>query len=106
GIDIYAEHVLRSGVDDPAWPLNGLALSAAPGTQSSPQIVSDGAHGAIVAWTDMRDGNNDIYAQRVSISGAIAPGWPINGQAVATSPFSEVSPTLVSDGAGGAILAW
>jgi len=106
GIDIFAEHVLGSGVVDPAWPVNGRALSAAPGTQSAARIVSDGAHGAIVTWNDTRDGNNDIYAQRVLVSGAIAPGWAANGQPVATTPFSEDIPTLVADGAGGAIVAW
>ena len=106
GIDIYAQHVLSSGAVDPAWAANGRALSAAPGTQSTPKIISDGAHGAIVAWTDDRDGTNHIYAQRVLISGAIAPGWAPDGQAVSTSGVDEVVPTLVSDGAGGAIVAW
>jgi len=106
GSDIFAEHVFRSGVVDPAWPLNGRDLSPAPGSQTTPQITSDGSNGAIVAWTDTRDGNDDIYAQRVTVSGAIAPGWPVSGQPIAVSPFAEVTPTLVSDGAGGAILAW
>lgn len=106
GTDIYAQHVLGSGAVDLAWPVNGLALCAAPGTQSTPRIVSDGAHGAIVTWTDARDGTNHIYAQRVLISGAIALGWPIDGRAVSTLGIDEVTPTLVSDGANGAIVAW
>src|SRR5262245_13315818 len=106
GSDIFAQHVLRSGVADPAWPVNGRDLSPALGSQTAPQIASDGAHGAMVAWIDMRAGNNDIYAQRVLISGAIAPGWPVAGQPIATGPASEVTPALVADGAGGAILAW
>ena len=109
GVDIYAQHVLSSGVVDPAWPVNGLGLCTAPGTQTLPRIISDGAagpHGAIVTWHDDRDGHNHIYAQRVSNSGAIAPGWPGNGLAVSVSGVDEVEAAPVSDGAGGAIVAW
>ena len=106
GIDIFAEHVLRSGTVDPAWPVNGVAVSAAPGTQSAPRIVSDGVHGAIVAWTDTRDGTNQVFAQRVSSTGAIVSGWPVNGRLVSIGGTDEVLPVLAPDGAGGAIVAW
>jgi len=81
-------------------------LSTAPGSQSGPRVIADCAHGAIVTWTDARDGNNHIYAQRVLVSGLLAAGWPIDGQAISTSGIDEVSPVLVSDGAAGAIIAW
>ena len=111
GMDIYAQHVSSAGVVDPAWAVNGRPLSAAPGTQSLPRIISDGVptaggSGAIVTWTDDRDGNNHIYAQRVLASGAIASGWAIDGQVVSVSGTDEVAPTLVSDGGTGAIVAW
>ncbi len=35
-IDIFAQHVLASGVVDPAWPANGTALCAALGNQDLP----------------------------------------------------------------------
>ena len=106
GVDIFADHVLRTGIVDPAWPVNGRAITAAPGTQSGPRAVSDGGSGVIATWVDTRDGNNDIYAQRVLITGAIAQGWPTDGQPIATTPFSEVSPVIVKDGASGAVIAW
>jgi hypothetical protein len=106
GIDMFAQHVLASGAVDPAWPADGLALSAAPGSQVGQSVVSDGGNGAYVAWTDTRDGTNQIFAQRVLSSGAIAPGWPTNGLAISIGGTDEVSPTLASDGAGGAIVAW
>jgi hypothetical protein len=106
GMDIYAQHVLATGVVDPAWPINGRALSVATGTQITPRIISDGATGAIVAWTDTRDGTNEIFAQRVLISGVIASGWPINGRFVSIGGIDEVVPTLAPDGANGAIVAW
>lgn len=106
GSDIFAEHVLESGVVDPAWPVDGFGLCTAPGSQFGPQAVSDGAHGAIVTWTDTRDGTNQIFAERVLVTGAIAPGWPVNGRLVSIGGADEVVPTLVSDGASGAVVAW
>jgi hypothetical protein len=106
GIDIFGEHVSGSGVVDPAWPVNGLGLCTAPGTQVAPSIVSDGGAGAFVSWNDNRDGTNQIFALRVLSSGALATGWPVNGLRVSVGGIDEGSPVLVSDGASGAIVAW
>ena len=104
--DIFAQHLLGSGAVDPAWPANGRAVSLAAGSQLDPTIVSDGAHGAIVTWSDARDGQFDIYAQRLLVSGAIAPGWPADGRAVCTAPLEQLAPVITSDGASGAIVSW
>ena len=104
--DIFAQHVLGSGAVDPAWPANGRAVALAAGTQFDPTIVSDGAGGAIVTWSDARDGQFDIYAQRLLGSGAIAPGWPADGRALCTAPLEQLAPVIASDGASGAIVSW
>ena len=105
--DIYAQRVLASGVVDPAWPINGRALCVAVGEQLSPTLVSDGAGGAIVTWYDFRSGAHyDIYAQRVLASGAVDAGWPADGRALCTAANHQFDPTIVSDGAGGAIVTW
>lgn len=104
--DIYAQHVLAGGTVDPAWPANGVALCTASGSQGIPQIVSDGAGGAIVAWQDPRNGNTDIYAQRVLAGGTVDPAWPVDGLAVSTAIRTQSSPRMVTDGAGGAIVTW
>src|SRR6185503_6227247 len=106
--DIYAQRALATGMVDPAWPANGRALCLAPGHQQPPRLVDDGASGAIVTWSDRRNGldEQDIYAQRVLASGAIASGWPVNGFAVCTAARVQQQPDLVSDGAGGAVIAW
>jgi hypothetical protein len=112
GGDIFAERVLSVGVVDPAWPANGKGLCTAPGSQTLPRIISDGAapagsgFGAIVTWHDARDGTNQIYAQRVLNSGVIALGWPNNGLLISTLGVDEVDAVPVADGAGGAIVAW
>ena len=106
GSDIFAGHVLDSGAVDPAWPVDGLGVCTAPGSQVGPRAVSDGAHGVILTWTDTRDGTNEIFAQRLLVTSAIATGWPVNGRAVSVGGTDEVAPTLVPDGASGAIVAW
>jgi hypothetical protein len=105
--DIYAQHVLASGANDPAWPVDGAPVCVTTGTQSFPAIVSDGAGGAIVVWKDTRSGVSfDVYAQRVAPSGAPAPGWPVDGRALCAAAGTQDAPQLVGDGAGGAIVAW
>ena len=107
GYDIYAQHVLASGAVDPAWPADGRALCTAANSQYSPAIIVDGAGGAIVTWYDYRGGiTYDIYAQHVLASGAVDPVWPVDGRALCTAANSQDYATIVSDGAGGAIVAW
>jgi len=103
--DIYAQHVMASGSVDAAWPPNGVVLCAASGNQDHPAIISDGAGGAIVAWRDFRN-IYPVYAQRVLASGVVDPSWPPNGLGVGGSGSSNGAPAIVSDGAGGAVVAW
>ncbi|HEX5043798.1 MAG TPA: hypothetical protein VFV75_12880 [Candidatus Polarisedimenticolaceae bacterium] len=105
GVDIYAQHVLASGVVDPAWPANGRALCTAPGGQFRPRITTDGAGGAIVTWTDARVGV-DIFAQRVLASGVVDPRWPVNGLAISIAPGDQFFPEIASDGSDGALVTW
>ena len=78
--DIYGQHVLASGIVDPAWPVNGLAICVAPDAQGNVVMISDGLGGAIVSWVDCRrapwpswcSGYVDLYAQRVLGSGQVA----------------------------------
>ena len=106
--DIYAQHVLASGLVDPRWPANGLALGAAPGLQEFPVIVEDGAGGAIIGWDDARSSTSgvDVYAQHVLGSGAVDPGWPVNGRALCAAAGDQGRATIATDGAHGAIVAW
>jgi hypothetical protein len=105
--DIFAQHVLESGFVDRAWPVNGLAVSLAAGNQGFPTIASDGANGAIIAWTDGRSGTEEhIFAQHVLGSGAVDPAWPVDGRAISDAGDRETRPLIVSDGAGGAIVTW
>jgi hypothetical protein len=109
--DVYAQHVFGSGIVDPAWPVDGLAVCTAPNDQRNSAITTDGAGGAIVSWSDARagfstDDVNDIYAHRVLVGGTVAPNWPANGRAVCTATGRQSVPVLVSEGQHGAIVTW
>jgi hypothetical protein len=114
-INVFAQHVVASGELDPRWPVDGrallgdpAALATAAGGQTAPAVVPDGAGGAIVAWQDNRDPLTaiDIYSQHVLASGVLDPKWPANGLPVTTARGLQQTFTMVSDGLGGAILAW
>jgi len=104
--DIYAQRVSGSGVCQ--WASGGVAICAAADYQINPLIVSDGMNGAIVAWHDARNGlglsESDIYAQRVNSLGMIR--WTPNGVPVCIAPYQQSALSVVSNGAGGAIIAW
>ncbi|MDP1675821.1 MAG: T9SS type A sorting domain-containing protein, partial [Bacteroidota bacterium] len=100
--DIFSQKINNAGVVQ--WVANGVAISTAANTQSSPTIVSDGSGGAIITWQDARSGTNDIYAQKINASGVVQ--WTADGVAISTASSDQSSPTIVSDGSGGAIITW
>jgi hypothetical protein len=102
--DIYGQRVTATGVV--SWAANGVPICTAAGTQASPAIVSSVPGEAIVAWEDLRFStfNADLYAQRVDSSGVVM--WTPQGLAVSSANGDQATPTLASDAAGGAFVAW
>ncbi len=100
--DIYARRVDSAGTV--LWTVNGVAICTAPGHQEEQQLIADGTGGAIIVWQDARGGATDIYAQRVSGAGAVQ--WNPDGVSLTFEPASQTVPTITTDGAGGAIIAW
>jgi hypothetical protein len=87
------------------WQFNGVPVSTAANYQADPIIVSDGAGGAIIAWIDYRSGTNyDIYAQRLNAAGV--PQWTADGIPICTQPGNQLTTSMVSDEAGGAVIVW
>ncbi len=86
------------------WVEDGIAVCTMGGVQDMPVVVSDGSGGAIIAWRDDRVINTDIYAQRVDADGNVL--WPSTAMPICTAPQSQSYPRIVSDGSGGAIIAW
>jgi len=105
--DIYAQRVDGQGFVQ--WTVDGLPVCNLTEIQMNVKGISDGAGGAIFVWSDMRDGEADVYAQRIDVDGQ--PMWPVgspslDGVPVSDSPEHQTFVMIVSDGAGGAIVAW
>ena len=86
-------------------PTVNNAICVYTGSQSNPKTVSDGDGGAIITWEDTRSGSYDIYAQKIS-SGGVVQWNPSTGVVISATADNQANPTIVSDGAGGAIIAW
>ena len=76
--DIYAQRVTGDG--DTLWAANGMPIDTTQGDQAGPELVPDGTGGAIVAWFDTRNGDQDIYAQRVDGDGNLL--WGTGGVSI------------------------
>jgi predicted lipoprotein with Yx(FWY)xxD motif len=100
--DIYAQKIDTTGAL--YWDEDGMPVCTDPAGQYKPIIVSDGMGGAIIAWSDQRYGNYDVYGQRLNAYGD--PLWDWDGVPIAATTFDEESPQIVSDGAGGAIVSF
>jgi hypothetical protein len=101
--DVYAQRVSAAGAN--LWIADGVAVCATPDYEEFPALVTDGGSGAIIVWEDERTGTGvDICAQTISSTGQV--GWAPNGVELCTSPNDQSTATIVSDGAGGAIVAW
>lgn len=87
------------------WINNGIPVCTARKAQLDPQIVTDGANGAIIVWHDLRfESDYDIYAQRIDESGKNK--WGEQGIPVYAGRGNQWYPQAVPDLSGGAIITW
>ena len=100
--NIFAQRV--DGAGQMLWPVDGTAVCSAPEVQGFPKAVVDGAHGAIIAWSDVRNGRAEIYAQRVDPTGNGL--WQADGIPVSTRGNYQYEAAIAEDGKGGAVIAW
>ncbi len=100
--DIYAQRVDASG--DVLWAVDGVPVCAVANRQSDPQVLADGVGGAIIVWFDERSDDGDVFAQRVDASGTML--WDAGGVEICGAVERQSGASLISDGAGGAIISW
>lgn len=102
--DVYAQRINREG--DVLWAEHGVLVSAAPGYQGDPQIISDGSDGAIIIWYNVSDqSTNQITIRAQHYDSAGMPLWPENGVTLCTD-YAGRYYSCISDDSGGAIVAW
>ena len=100
--DSYAQRIDANG--NKLWDPEGVPVCTHPTLQDDLNAIADGKGGVIVVWEDWRNGNQDIYAQRIDASGK--PLWEANGVPVYRGEGDQYDPVLIADGEGGAIFAW
>lgn len=100
--DPYAQRI--DGDCNGMWAPDGVPLCTHDSLQFNEHIASDGAGNVLVTWADNRNGNWDIYAQKIDTSGVVH--WGTNGTAVCTASNDQEQPRIVTDDAGGAIIVW
>ena len=102
-LDVYAQRINTDGIIQ--WTSGGLPISTETIQESFPSIASDDTGGAIIVWSDARDGSDDVYAQRINASGVLQ--WTAGGTKIVGNPDQgERSLNIVSDGASGAIVLY
>ena len=100
--DSYAQRIDADG--NILWGSEGVPVCTHPTLQDDLNAIADGKGGVIVVWEDWRNGNQDIYAQRIDSTGK--PLWETNGVPVYSGEGDQYDPALIADGEGGAIFAW
>ena len=94
------------------WSPSGVLLCdyATSCSARSPQIISDGHHGAYVAWSRiLQSVNNEldnIYLQHVDWAGRVDSAWPVGGRRVTYVLSTQTVEGLVLDASGGVFVMW
>lgn len=101
----YVQRLTPAGGLAPGWQPDGVRASDSPAYGLRPHIVSNDMGGALIGFNLYTD-DNKAYAQHVTGTGAIAPGWNSAGTPLASSPGGQLGALMVPDGLGGAIVAW
>ena len=108
--DVYYDRISNALVPSSGIGVNGFNIASATDigvaskAQQQPGMCSDGLGGIVIAWSDLRADNGDIYAQR--ISSTLSPQWTVGGRQVGVAAQIQSNPKPVYDGSGGIIVAW
>ena len=100
-IHLYAQRLDAAGI--PQWAPNGVALPYSGGSQYYPAMCPDASGGAIVGFVSTL-APAGLYAQRFDAAGV--PQWSGDGVPLCTVSGTQLLCRIVSDGTGGAIIAW
>jgi len=103
-MNVFAQRVDADG--NAQWNANGVEVCGANGVRWNPRLALDDSGGAIIAWQEDRAGvaNLKVYAQRLDPDGHRE--WTANGVALCSSSATQRNTSIVTDTAGGAIVAF
>ncbi|MHA1855330.1 MAG: hypothetical protein ACTSWX_13175 [Promethearchaeota archaeon] len=102
--DIYALRIDENGDIVSGWNTNGTGINVEVGQQGGPEIVSDGEHGAVIAWTNYTFGDYNLFAQRVSFKGNLL--WAEEGVEICTHSGNQYLSPILADGNDNIFIPW
>jgi len=102
GQKVFVQFLNMGG--NPVWA-SPTPISLTSGDQTNFSAVLDGSGGLIVTWLDTRNSQPNIYAQDINQSGVLTFAGQLSVPIV-YSPYSAEGPVAVSNGNGGAIIAF
>ncbi len=101
---VYMQRLNADGVK--LWGSQGLLISN--NTQSTSlvdyDLTCDASNNAIVAFTDMRSGDLDVFVYKISPSGQFL--WGANGVTLSSGTGYEANPTVAATTDGNVVVAW
>ena len=100
--------VVGSPAAEAQWRPSGVPLCDGCGSNSF-YVEPDGQGGAFVGWREGRhypSTGTDVYAQRITREGYIAPGWPARGLGLCTVQRDQNTQDMTLDGKGGVVITW
>lgn len=92
--DVYAQRFDHNG--NSLWTTDGVIVTNAGDDQSYPRITEDGYGGVVVVWRDYRNGNFDIYAQRIDSNGNRL--WNSDGVVICDTTGNQLSHSVELSG--------
>ena len=102
--DIYATHLSSDGVIAPG---EGVSILTYQSYRSSPSLNTGGNGDAVMIWSDDRNNDLDLYAQRISLNGnTIVTNWGFDGKLVCDADGDQTSPRVSQYDGEETIITW
>jgi len=99
---IYAQKVTPD--KDLLWGEDGVVVSDELSGKGGASICYNEIGGVILTWDDDRNGDDDIYAQKLGPNGSLL--WGENAAAVCTKVNDQTDAVICFDENGGAVITW
>jgi hypothetical protein len=104
---IFAQHINSSGViqwSTLPYPLK-ISYPSYGVYAYEPQLIPDGDNGFIITWYDDRNYyQDDIFAQRLNVSGAEL--WSYDDVNICAANYDKLHPQIIANDKKGAIITW
>lgn len=108
--DVIAFSFSGVGSSTAGWPSSGVRVSSGSSFLIGGQTLqADPLGGCYLAWHELAlgdPGNPKTWLQRLTAGGVPAPGWPIEGVQLSTSPAAHTFPRLTITSADNCVVLW